>query len=91
MRPSCSIVMCEMQRRASTTNGSRMAWVGQASMQARQVPHRSVMGLSGSNSTLVTMQDKKKNEPCCGCITRLCLPRHPNPARTAHVLSSTGP
>ena len=37
-----------MQRRASTTPGSRIARVGHASRQARQVPHMSGRGRSGA-------------------------------------------
>ena len=51
--PLCSIVRYEMQRRASSLNGSGNASVGHTSWHARHDPQRSACGTSGANGSVV--------------------------------------
>ncbi len=91
-----SIVACEMQRRASSANGATKAWVGQASRQARQVPHRLRIGCatppSGSSVTSTSSRSSPSSahEPAPGMISSVFLPTKPSPARSASSRSSTG-
>lgn len=86
-----SIVQYEMQRRASTTYGSTIAFVGHASIQAVHVPQWSAIGSSGSRSIVEITTPKKKKLPMSRRKMLLCFPCQPNPDRTAHCFSKTGP
>ena len=85
------MVRYDRQRVASSTHGSRMAAVGQASMHSVQVPHWSNCGASGSSAKLVMISDRKNHEPFSGLMRQVFLPIHPSPACWAYTRSCTGP
>ena len=85
-----SIVWKARQRRASTTKGSGMAPVGQASRQALQAPQWGVAGASAGSSRLVSRWPSSSQEPRSRWIRLPCLPIQPRPASSAQALSSRG-
>ena len=52
-----------MHRRASSWYGAVIAPVGQASMQRRHVPQRSIAGSSGGRSSVVIISPSSSHEP----------------------------
>ena len=58
-----SMVRYEMQRRASSSKGATMACVGQAGMQAVQLPQCAVAGSSTGSGRSVRISPRKKYEP----------------------------
>src|SRR5688572_31910071 len=85
-----SIVAYEMHLVESTTYGSTIASVGQASMQAVQLPQWSVIGSSYSRSRFSRISPRKTQEPNSFVITFECFPIQPTPARIAQGFSITG-
>src|SRR4028119_1080131 len=80
-----------MQRFESIIRGSTIAFVGQASRQAVQLPQKScVSGASYSNSMSSKISPRKTQEPHSRVIKLECFPIQPNPARCAHALSIIG-
>ena len=68
-----------------------MAAVGQAGMQALQLPQCALARVSISSGRSVSTSPKKKYEPAVRLIRLVCLPIQPNPALRASAFSSTGP
>ena len=79
-----------MQRRASTWCGATMAPVGQACMQALQLPQWPLTGSVGSSAMSTRISPRKNMEPASRLSTSVCLPRQPWPLRWASSASSTG-
>ena len=68
-----------------------IASVGQASIHAVHVPHKSFSnGLSYSNSVSTIISPKKTQVPNSRVIKFVCLPIHPIPALCAHIFSEIG-
>jgi hypothetical protein len=88
--PWCSIVRYEMQRRASSWYGAVIAPVGQAGMQALQLPQRSFAGVSTGNGRSVNSSPSMKSEPARSLIRFVCLPIQPRPALRASGFYMTG-
>ncbi len=68
-----------------------MAPVGQAGMQAEQVPQCAVAGSSTGSGRSVRISPMKKYEPASRAMRLVCLPIQPIPALRASAFSSTGP
>ena len=79
-----------MQRRASSSHGPTMAWVGHTSIQAVQLPQCSVAGASAGSGRSVYSSPRKNQEPARRWIRLVCLPIQPKPALRASAFSSTG-
>ena len=84
------MVKYEIQAFESMILLSIMAFVGQASIQAVQLPQWSVVGASGSISKEQIISAKKKKLPTPLRINKLCLPTQPKPDFSAHYRSITG-
>ena len=81
----------KMQRRASSSNGARIASVGHAAMQRVQLPQRFFSGGSGSISTVVMISLRRIQLPSFRLMRFVCLPMKPRPDRCARSRSSKGP
>ena len=79
-----------MHKRASSRYGAMIAPVGQASMQAWQVPQWSVAGGSTSRGRSVYSSPRKNQDPAVRLRRLVCLPIHPRPASRASGFSMTG-
>lgn len=67
-----------------------MAAVGQAVMQAWQLPQWSLTGAPAGSARSMNISPKKNMEPALRSSNKVCLPRQPKPARLANSTSSTG-
>ena len=67
-----------------------MAPVGQAGMQAWQLPQCALAGASAGSGRSVRISPRKKYEPASRAIRLVCLPIQPSPALRASAFSSTG-
>ena len=64
--------------------------VGQALMQALQLPQCSVTGSVAGRARSTNTSPRKNIDPPSRLSTRVCLPRQPRPLRVANSASSTG-
>ena len=85
------MVKYEIHLFESTTYGSTIAFVGQASMQAVQLPQKSSCGKSLSSFVEVKIVARKIHEPKSFEIKLLCFPLQPIPDFCAKYFSKIGP
>ena len=88
--PRDSIVRYEIHLVASNIFGPTKALVGQASMQAEQLPQLLVVGSSIGSGISVNSSPRKNQDPALLLISMVFFPIHPMPAFSARARSRIG-